>query len=226
MPPSLTERQKECLEYIRGYIAENESSPRLEEIASYLEVTSPTAHNLIKALHQKGYLYFGRDNLSGFYIRLIERAGSTEAITEIPIAGKVNRYGEVYDFPKKIGHFATLLLNSKPENLFALALSADIPQENLLPHDLIICEQGIQPQSGDMCIAPIGNRQFLIQLEEQVFGPETGEKYLYVWQPIAHNDDTQDYFKELLTQQEWQNKYVPASIIIATALRLTRRLSY
>ena len=33
LPHSLTSRQKEYLEFIRNYIKENESSPRLEEIA-------------------------------------------------------------------------------------------------------------------------------------------------------------------------------------------------
>ena len=98
MPHSLTERQKEYLEFIRNYIRENETSPRLEEIASYFGVKAPTAHKTLEALQSKGYLYFGRDSISGFFIRLIERAGSAETVIEIPITGKVNRFGELIRF--------------------------------------------------------------------------------------------------------------------------------
>ena len=100
MPHAVTPRQREYLEFLRQYIQENESSPRLEEIASHFGVKSPTAHKTLEALQSKGYLYFGRDSISGFFIRLIERAGSAETVIEIPIAGKVNEYGEVYDFDK------------------------------------------------------------------------------------------------------------------------------
>ena len=37
MPHALTPRQKEYLEFIREYVKENESSPRLEEIADYID---------------------------------------------------------------------------------------------------------------------------------------------------------------------------------------------
>jgi Mn-dependent DtxR family transcriptional regulator len=53
MPHALTERQKECLEYIRKFIELNESSPRLEEIADHLDIKTPTAHKLLEALNKK-----------------------------------------------------------------------------------------------------------------------------------------------------------------------------
>ncbi len=46
MPHSLTDRQREYLEFIREFIKENESSPRLEEIAKHFGVSSPTAHKI------------------------------------------------------------------------------------------------------------------------------------------------------------------------------------
>ena len=103
VPHALTTRQREYLEFIREYVKKNESSPRLEEIAKHFSVKSPTAHKTLKTLMRAGFLYFGRDSVSGFFIRLIERAGTTERMIEINTVGKVNRYGEVYDFPEKIG---------------------------------------------------------------------------------------------------------------------------
>ena len=54
MPHSITKRQQEYLDFIRNYIKENESSPRLEEIASHFGVKSPTVHKTLEALQSSG----------------------------------------------------------------------------------------------------------------------------------------------------------------------------
>ena len=219
MPHALTPRQREYLEFLRQYIQENESSPRLEEIAAHFSVTSPTARNTLKVLQSNGYLYFGRSKFSGFFIRLIERYGSSEVVIEIPIVGKVNKYGEVYEFPSRLGHFATLLLDSEPGELFALVMAGEIQPEGIIAHDVSIFEQGVTPGLGDTCIAPIGKKQFLIQIDEQI-GPK------YTWHPLTYDADNSDYFINLLREQDWQLETIPESFIIATALRLTRHLAF
>src|SRR5687768_764236 len=127
MPHALTDRQLEYLKFLREYIKKNESSPRLEEIANHFGVKPPTAHKILEALHNKGYIYFARDSVSGFFIRLIERAGSAETVIEVVIAGKVNRYGELINFPENHGHFASVLSGANPEDVFALAVTDNIP---------------------------------------------------------------------------------------------------
>src|SRR5271157_5682295 len=138
LPHSLTSTQREYLEFLRDFIRKNESSPRLEEIAEHFSVKAPTAHKILEALQSKGYLYFGRDPVSGFFIRLIERAGSTEVVMEVPIAGRVGAYGKVYDFPQNLGHFASVFIGATPGNVAALAVTENIPQANMLSGDLII----------------------------------------------------------------------------------------
>jgi SOS-response transcriptional repressor LexA len=247
MPHALTERQKECLDFVRGYIAENESSPRLEEIADHLHITDPTAHNLLEALQSKGFLYFGRSRTSGFFIRLIERAGSAEVVIEIPIAGKVDRYGEVYDFPQMIGHFATLLVGARPEEVFALAVMEDIPQASILAHDLLICDYGKRPQPGDICLIPYGlkaRRWFLCQIfsltydentpqlvmanpypipEEQI-NKDLGQKFN--WAPLAYDEETEEYYLKIAVEEEVPMGPIPPDLVAATVLRLTRNLAF
>ena len=53
MPQDLTDRQQEYLDFIRDYIQENESAPRLDEIAKHFGVTSPTAHKALETLQEK-----------------------------------------------------------------------------------------------------------------------------------------------------------------------------
>ena len=92
----------------------------------------PTTQKILSALQSKEYQYFGRDSKSGFFNRLIERAGSAEVIMEVPIAGKVSALGEVIDFPKELGRFASVFVGAAPETVFALAVSEDISQASIL----------------------------------------------------------------------------------------------
>ena len=247
MPHALTPRQSEYLEFLRQYIRENESSPRLEEIADHFGVTSPTSHKTLEALQSKGYLYFGRDSVSGFFIRLIERAGSAETVIEIPIAGKVNKLGEVYDFPQKLGHFPTLLVGAEPEEVFALAVMDDIPQASILAQDLLICDYGKRPQPGDICIIPFGlnaKRLYLCQMYSLTYDKDTPqlimasqypipEKLLdkdlgqkLNWTPLAYDEDTEEYFLDLAQEEDVPTGPIPPELVVATVLRLSRALAF
>jgi SOS-response transcriptional repressor LexA len=187
MPHSLTDRQRDCLQYIRNYIKQNESSPRLEEIADHYNIKPPTVHKILEALQSKGYLYFGRDKVSGFFIRLIERAGSAETVVEVALAGKIDPYGEVYDFPQELGHFASVLIGSKPDEIFALVAIDGILQASILPNDFIIFDVGKKPQPGDICIAAFGKRLFLIRVNSKTFDQETWSLETAQQYPIPEN---------------------------------------
>ena len=75
MPHVLTQNQRQYLDFIRAYVQECESSPRLEQIVEHFGVKPSTAHKPLQALMDKGFLYFERSSQAGYYIRLIERAG-------------------------------------------------------------------------------------------------------------------------------------------------------
>ena len=244
MPHSLTSRQREYLAFLRAYIQANESSPRLEEISKHFQVKSPTAHKILENLQSKGYLYFGRDPNSGFFIRLIERAGSTEVVIEVPIAGRVGDYGEVYDFPQNLGHFASVFVGAAPGNVIALAVTKDIPQASILAGDLIIFDLVKKPQPGDICIGPIGERFFLLKIASKTLDKEflsfiSAEWYpipenltdpdrdqLLNWYPLAYAEDTHDWFTKVAEEQDWPVAPIKPEFIVATALRLTRALAF
>lgn len=244
MPHSLTELQKEYLNFIRGYIRENESSPRLDEIAGHFGVKAPTAHKILSALQSKGYLYFARDRKSGFFIRLIERAGSTEVVMEVPIAGNIAALGEIVDFPKELGHFVSVFVGATIGEVFALALKNEISQANMLAGDLVIFDTGKKPQPGDICIAPIGHRLFLIRIssktmDREIHSLETAIRYpipndlidpeldqMLNWYPVAYDENTHDQFTGIAEEQNWPLAPMSPDFIVATALRLIRALAF
>jgi SOS-response transcriptional repressor LexA len=246
MPHALTPRQREYLDFLREYIKENESSPRLEEIADHFVVKPPTAHKALLALHNKGYIYFARDSVSGFFIRLIERAGSAETMVEIIIAGKVNRYGELVEFPEKHGHFASIVQGADPENVFALALSEDIPEANMIFGDWLICDRSKRPQPGDIAILPMsrdGRRFLLCRIDSLTYDkdlesieasndypiPEdlldTSRDQRFNWSPLAFSESTKDIYWQELEKEGWPTSAIPPELVMGTVLRLTRHLA-
>ncbi len=247
MPHALTHRQLEYLGFLREYIKENESSPRLDEIAAHFGVRPPTAHKTLEALHDKGYIYFARDSVSGFFIRLLERAGSAETTIEVVIAGKLNRYGELTDFPANQGHFSSVLQGSNPEEVFALMVSETIPEASILHGDLLICDRSKRPQPGDIAILPFGRdgkRFFLCRIHsltsdrdldslevsnqypipEKLLDTSPGQRFH--WSPLAFGKDTEEFFEREASKERMPLRAVPPEFVIATVLRLTRHLAF
>jgi len=247
MPHALTDRQLEYLRFLREYIKKNELSPRLEEIADHFGVKPPTAHKILEALHNKGYIYFARDSVSGFFIRLIERAGTAETIMEVVIAGKVNRYGELTEFPDNHGHFASVLPGASREDVFALAVSANIPEASILVGDLLICDRAKRPQPGDIAILPFGRsgRRFflcrihsltsdkdldnlevsnLYPIPEKLLDTSPGQRFH--WSPLAFGSETEDVFEKEAEKEQMPLRAIPPDFVVATVLRLTRYLAF
>ena len=247
MPHSLTARQREYLEFIRNYVKENESSPRLDEIAEHFSVKPPTAHKTLEALHNKGYIYFARDSVSGFFIRLIERAGAAETMIEVVITGKINRYGELFEFPEKHGHFASVLQGANPDDIFALVASENIPEASILHGDLLICDLSKRPQPNDIAILPLGRsgkRFFLcrihsltsdkdldnLEVSNQYPIPETmidtslGQRFN--WVPLAHGVETEKYFLQETEKENMPLRAISPELVMGTILRLSRSLAF
>lgn len=244
MPHALTDRQREYLDFLRDYIRENRASPRLNEIAEHFYVQPPTAHKMLKTLQSKGYLYFGRDSVSGFFIRLIERAGSAETVMEVPIIGDFNAYGEVVNFPEKQGHFASVFSGGDPETIFAIGAIDDIPHTDIVSQDLIIFEMGKVPKPGDICIAPIGKRWFLIKIasktsNKRLTSPLVAQEYPIPedleesqkekplhWYPLAWTEDKHEFFLAVTKEQNFSIAPLHHEILLGTAMRLTRALTF
>jgi hypothetical protein len=109
-------------------------------------------------------LYFGRDRVTGFYIRIPERFGTTELVFDINIVGKVNRYGEIHEFPKKTGHFPVIIPGADPVSIFAVELQQHIAISDMQAGDLLIFDSHKKPVPGDISIMRYGNSWLLVNL--------------------------------------------------------------
>ena len=244
MPQELPERQKEYLNFIRNYIQENESAPRLDEIAKHFGVAPPTAHKSLRALQGKGHIYFSRDRVTGFYIRMPQVIGATAPIFETNLIGKINRYGEIIDFAEKFGHFPTTAVDSKQENVFALELWQHIPTAKMQSGDLIIFDQKRTPQPDTIGIIPWGKRWLLSRLFSPIIDENLPFYTLLVenlseweawvkeqngyffWWPLAYSEETDRYFANAAIESQIPWRPIPFDYIVATAIRLERPLTF
>lgn len=213
------ELRNEYLKFIREYIDENHCAPRLEEIAQHFSVTEPTAHNMLISLEEEGFLYFDRDDLSGFFIRIIERVGTTSSPWEIGIMGGLDRYGKLLEFPKKHGHFPIVMPNYDVDQLFALQAWQHIPQADILANDLLLFDRNPDPRLGGICIIPIGNEWFLVRLISQ---DEDGR---FLWNPIAYDEDTKEIYISYFEKKNVMLISVEKELILASAIALKRTLT-
>ena len=193
------------------------------------------------------HIYFARDSVSGFFVRLLERAGTAETMIEVVIAGKINRYGELTDYPEEHGHFASVLQGAKPANVFALLVSQSIPEASIVHGDLLICDLTKRPQPGDIAILPFGRsgKRFLLcrihsltsdkdletfeasnsyPIPEKLLDTSPGQRFH--WSPLAFGNETEEYFEQEADKEKIPLRAMPPEFVMATVLRLTRRLAF
>lgn len=83
----LTKRQKEILDFLEGFLAENGYAPSFEEIARHFGYTSlATVHEHLENLKQKGYI---RKSYNASRSLELVPSGSTAAAVELPLLGSV-----------------------------------------------------------------------------------------------------------------------------------------
>jgi repressor LexA len=83
----LTKRQKEILDFLEGFLAENGYAPSFEEIARHFGYTSlATVHEHLENLKQKGYI---RKSYNASRSLELVPAGLTAAAVELPLLGTV-----------------------------------------------------------------------------------------------------------------------------------------
>jgi repressor LexA len=83
----LTKRQKEILDFLEGFLAENGYAPSFEEIAKHFGYTSlATVHEHLENLRQKGYI---RKSYNASRSVELVPAGTKSSAVELPLLGAV-----------------------------------------------------------------------------------------------------------------------------------------
>jgi len=152
----LTERQKEVLSFIAGFINKHSYPPTIREIADNFSISVKGAHDHITALKRKGHL-----KQIGNRPRTIElthgREDNTDALTEIPILGTVAAGHPILSEENFDGniilHRSMLKKNKK---YFALKVRGDsMSGVGIMDGDMAIIEKQSVVRNGDIAVAVV-----------------------------------------------------------------------
>jgi len=165
MPPELTKRQGEFLEFLEGWLARRGRSPSLREAAGELGVSHSAVAQLFRTLEEKGYLK--RAGRYSRQVHLLNRAGETRALQrgrEVPIIGRIAAGLPLYAQQEWEG---TLVVDQevfKGVNLFALQVKGDsMIEAGIRDGDVAICEPRQYARNGEIVVALINEEEATIK---------------------------------------------------------------
>ncbi len=153
----LTSRQKEILNFIKGFIAENKYPPSIREIAAAFGISSSGAHDHVKALVRKGEI-----NFSSNRSRAIEITGHSrediDEIVRIPLLGNVTAGIPLMAEENLDGYIKIAASSLSDGSHFALHVKGDSMQDaGILDGDIGIFIQRQTAQNGDIVIARVND---------------------------------------------------------------------
>ena len=153
----LTPKQKEDLDYIKMFSAENKYPPSVRETAQALDVSSPaTIHVHIQKLIEKGYLK--RSNNSNHQLQLLvnnEYEERDNEITNVPLLGKVTAGSpiEAIEMPDEYFALPSYLIPQKKE-VFTLRVDGDsMINAGIFTNDIVIVERCNTARNGEIVVA-------------------------------------------------------------------------
>ena len=153
----LTPKQKEVLDYIKMFSAENKYPPSVRETANALEVSSPaTIHAHIQKLIDKGYLK--RSNNSNHQLQILvdnEYEEKVNDVINVPLLGKITAGSpiEAIEMPDEYFALPTYLIPQKKE-VFTLRVDGDsMINAGIFTGDIVIVEKCNTAKNGEIVVA-------------------------------------------------------------------------
>ncbi len=153
---SLTQRQKEILEFVTEYIKENEVSPSFNEIKDKFGLSAlSTVHEHITELVEKGFLRRDERKERGLYL-----PAKRQQYIEIPLKGIIacGQPIEPIEMPDEFIRVARE--ETLRGNIYALRAKGDsMIQEGIFDGDFIIVKKQSTAENGDTVVAIIDDGQ-------------------------------------------------------------------
>ena len=156
---TLTEKQKNILEFIEEFLDREGMAPTVYEIAAHFDIKTSTVFAHLRALQRKKQLSRSSKARS---ISLINRPNSRNKVPQgallIPLLGRVNAGAPAESLEYKEGEVcisSTLAPDCPPENLFALRVQGESMRDlGIYEGDIVIVAQtAVKPRSGDIVVA-------------------------------------------------------------------------
>ena len=162
---ALTKRQKEVLDFIVGFLKENDYGPSFEEIAAGMGLASiATVHKHLTALESKGYLKRSFNQSRALELgpkyyremRLKRQEAAQESIVpqslSTPLLGTIAAGRPIEAFPNQESLSFKDFLGAK--DVFALEVRGDsMIEDHILEGDYVLVEKTDQYRDGEIVVA-------------------------------------------------------------------------
>ena len=148
---TLTEKQKNILEFIEEFLDREGMAPTVYEIAAHFDIKTSTVFAHLRALQRK-------KQLSRSSKARNNRNKVPQGALLIPLLGRVNAGAPAESLEYKEGEVcisSTLAPDCPPENLFALRVQGESMRDlGIYEGDIVIVAQtAVKPRSGDIVVA-------------------------------------------------------------------------
>jgi repressor LexA len=159
MPPPLTPKQKEALDFIVNFIHEHGYPPSYREIAGGLSLASPsTVHAHVHALRLRGYLRAGEASNGNRELEPTDKAVRWGKSVLLPLKGLITA-GQPIEAVEEAETMAVPVdLVPDSANSYILRVKGEsMIDEGILDGDHVIVERNPSPKNGDVVVALLDN---------------------------------------------------------------------
>jgi repressor LexA len=149
----LTRRQREILDFLRGFVAEHGYSPSLEEIGAHFGLSSvATVHKHVQHLAEKGYLRKAWNRSRS--IEPVEEADA--AAVELPLLGIVAAGApiEPIELEERIA-VPRELVRRRGETFVLRVRGESMIDEQIRDGDLVVVERRSEARNGETVVAVV-----------------------------------------------------------------------
>lgn len=153
---ALTDRQKEVLSFISGFISKHSYPPTIREIADNYSMSVKGAHDHISALKRKGYIK-QEENKPRTIELALGREENSQALIQIPILGTVAAGMPILSEENFNGNIVLhRSMVKKNKKYFALHVRGDsMSGAGIMDGDMAIIEKQSVVRNGEIAVAVV-----------------------------------------------------------------------
>ena len=163
----LTKKQREVLEFIKQFHADNKYPPSIRQICSAINLSSPaTVHVHINHLVDKGYIKRSKEGNRALELLVPnEFENKGEEVVNVPLLGKVTAGSpiEAIEMPNEFFSLPSYLI-PKQKEVFTLKVDGEsMINKGILSDDIVIVERTETARNGDMVVAMNDNNEVTLK---------------------------------------------------------------
>ncbi len=163
----LTKKQKEVLDFIKQFHADNKYPPSIRQICTAINLSSPaTVHVHINHLVDKGYIKRSKEGNRALELLVPNEYEKNSAdVVNVPFLGKVTAGNpiEAIEVPNEFFSLPTYLVPKKKE-VFTLQVNGEsMINKGILSDDVVIVERCNEAKNGDMVVAMNDNNEVTLK---------------------------------------------------------------